>query len=83
MKPIIFLLIASIAMASTIRYKRVYISELMSLTDVVEATAKDGKKTYYYNNKRIDNRYEIVPCNKPERFCFIEKDRKCCCQAKS
>ncbi len=76
MKPIIFLIIASIAMASTIRYKRVYVDENMSLTDVVEATAKDGAKTYYYNNKRMDKRYEIVPCNKAERFCLIEKDRK-------
>ena len=76
MKPIILLFIASIAMSSTIRYKRVYVDELMSLTNVVEATAKDGKKTYYYNNKRMDKRYEIVPCNKAERFCLIEKDRK-------
>ena len=76
MKPLIYLLIASIAMASTIRYKRVYIDELMSLTNVIEATAKDGKKTYYYNNKRMDKRYEIVPCNKAERFCLIEKSKK-------
>lgn len=67
---------ASIAMASTIRYKRVYVDEHMSLTNVVEATAKNGNKTYYYNNKRMDRRYEIVPCNKAERFCLIEKDRK-------
>jgi len=73
MKPIILLLIASIAMASTIRYKRVYVDDIMSLTNVVEATAKNGAKTYYYNNKRIDRRYEIVPCNKAERFCLIEK----------
>ena len=46
----------------------------MSLTNVVEATAKDGAKTYYYNNKRMDKRYEIVPCNKAERFCLIDKD---------
>jgi len=76
MKTIIFLLIASIAMASTIRYKRVYVDENMSLTDVVEATAKDGAKTCYYNNKRIDKRYEIVPCNKAERLCLIEKSEK-------
>lgn len=75
MKTIILLLIASIAMASTIRYKRVYVDDIMSLTNVVEATAKDGKKTYYYNNKRMDKRYEIVPCNKAERFCLIEKDK--------
>jgi hypothetical protein len=76
MKSLIFLLIASIAMSSTIRYKRVYVDECMSLTDVVEATAKDGTKTYYYNNKRMDRRYKIVPCSKAERFCLIEKDRK-------
>lgn len=76
MKPLIFLLIASIAMASTIRYKRVYVDDIMSLTNVVEATAKDGKKTYYYNNKRMDRRYEIAPCNKAERFCLIEKSEK-------
>lgn len=74
MKPLIFLLIASIAMASTIRYKRVYVDELMSLTNVIEATAKDGAKIYYYNSKRMDKRYEIVPCNKAERFCLIEKE---------
>lgn len=76
MKTIILLLIASIAMASTIRYKRVYVDENMSLTDVVEATAKDGVKICYYNNKRMDKRYKVVPCNKPEGFCLIEKDRK-------
>jgi hypothetical protein len=76
MKPIIFLLIASISMASTIRYNRVYVDDSMSLTDVIEATAKDGAKTYYYNNKRMDKRYEIVPCNKAERFCLIEKNEK-------
>lgn len=64
---------ASIAMASTIRYKRVYVDDIMSLTNVVEATAKDGKKTYYYNNKRMDRRYEIVPCSKAERFCLVDK----------
>ena len=76
MKLLMLLLIASIAMASTIRYKRVYVDECMSLTDAVEATAKDGTKTYYYNNKRMDKRYEIVPCNKAERFCLIEKSKK-------
>ena len=76
MKTIMILLIASIAIASTIRYKNVYVDDIMSLTNVVEATAKDGAKTYYYNNKRMDKRYEIVPCNKAERFCLAEKDRK-------
>lgn len=72
---LLLLLIASLAIADTYRIHKVYVSDSIRLNTVIVAIAADGNKTYYYNNKRMDLKYEVVPCNRPERNCLVEKGK--------
>jgi len=76
MKPIIFLLIASIAMADVTitKYNVVNFHNKPLKNVTMEVDNEAGtERLYYLGSFRLDN-YELVKCNKKEGICLVEKD---------
>lgn len=70
---LLLLTLSTILLAHSTNIPKVWVSKDFVLHNVL--IVSDGLKTeMFYNSKKIDDRYIIVSCRKPEGFCLIEKE---------
>jgi len=68
------LLLATLLIANTTTFKKVWVSDNITLENVCMKT-NGGIIEFFYNGKRIDERYMIVSCRKPGGYCLIERGK--------
>ena len=73
MKLLLLTLISTLLLAHSTNIPRVWVSKGFVLHNVL-IVSDDLKTEMFYNGKRMDDRYIVVSCRKPEGFCLVEKE---------
>jgi hypothetical protein len=69
-------LTSTICFATTHNFNKVFVSKDMTLQNV-KMVCENNETTLYHGGKKMDERYSVVSCRKPEGYCLIErKDKK-------
>jgi len=68
------LMLATLLTANTTTFKKVWVSDDIILENVQMMTSK-GVPEFFYNGKRIDERYIIVSCKKVGGYCLVERGK--------
>lgn len=72
MKLLLLTLISTLLLAHSTNIQKVWVSKGFVLHNVL-IVSDELKTEMFYNGKRIDDRYIVVSCRKPEGFCLVEK----------
>ena len=74
MKLLLLTLISTMLLAHSTNIPKVWVSKGFVLHNIL-IVSDELKTEMFYNGKRMDDRYIVVSCRKPEGFCLVEKDQ--------